>query len=199
MSLEAGPVSSSVSQLEFADALLRAAIRPERIGAVVTRIMQENNDIGPIVIGPGGLLRADARMRGETATVEPDESDLCQFDVHVPLVLWLDIHLGELHARLLARVHVRTHVTLIPDVPCALVIQLHPIRTCDVTVSTEGRNMLGRIITRFGMVTSLLAGQIATHANSLLSSPDLIEAFRIDILGLIDRAWDAGFVFGKSL
>lgn len=188
------PEPSAVSPVEFADALLRAAASPERIGAILTRILQDHSDVGPITIGPGGLLSAQIVTRTDLARIDPHETDHCQFGVRVPMLLWLDIRLGELTARLIAAVHVSTRITLVPDRPCVLVVQHQPIRAVDVVVKAEGRNTLGWIMTRFGLLGMFLAAQVAAQANTLLSRPDLVESSRIDVLGLIDRAWNAAHV-----
>ncbi|MRH90693.1 hypothetical protein GFY24_25175 [Nocardia sp. SYP-A9097] len=185
------PALSAVSPVEFADALLRAAANPDRIGTILTRIMQDHTDIGPNTIGPGGLLSVQVVARTDTVQIDPHQTDHCQFGVHVPVQVWIVIRLGEFNARLIAGVHISTRIMLVPDRPCVLVVQHQTIRAADVLVTVRGRNTLGWIMTRFGLLGPLLAAQVAAHANTLLSRPDLVELSRIDVLTLIDRAWDA--------
>ncbi|GAB0103943.1 hypothetical protein JMUB6875_29170 [Nocardia sp. JMUB6875] len=191
---EYDPAPSTVSLLEFADAILRAATSPERIGAVVTRIIQDHSDIGAIALGPGGLLSARVVNRTDLTRIEPDEDDLCRFGVCVPMLVWLDVGLGRISARFVAGIQLRTRIALVPDRPCALLIQHTPIGTADIAVSVKGQNLLGWLIARFVPLERLVATQVATHADALLSRPDLAQLTRIDVLELIDRAWDAGFI-----
>ncbi|WP_405496707.1 hypothetical protein [Nocardia sp. NBC_00511] len=193
------PVSEEVarqalSRLEFADAILRAAAGPERIGAVVDQVVRRHLEACSLEFGPRGLLAVDAVVRAEDSMVSPDPDDHRTFMVEIPLLIRFEARLVGLTARYLAGVHLTVRLTLDLTRPCVLVVRLHPVRAEDLTVRVKGLNTFGRITIRVVPLAALLATTIATRADALFTDPRLTDSTRIDVLDLIERAWDAGLV-----
>lgn len=187
-------VRRSLSRLEFADEILRAAASPERIGAIVTAVVRDRLDVGPIGVGPAGLLTARAAGRTCHATVEPDPNDRCRLVLRIPLLLRIDVRLGTLEARFVAGVDLRTRLDLVLDRPCALLVQLHPVRRADVAVRVRGIDLLGRTAVLVAPIARLVSIHVADHANTVFADPQLTQLARIDVVELIDRAWESGLL-----
>ncbi|WP_067720840.1 hypothetical protein [Nocardia yamanashiensis] len=184
----------SLSRLEFADEILRAAASPERIGAVVTAVVRDRLDIGPIGFGPAGLLTARAAGRTDHAMVEPDPNDHCRLILRIPLLLRIDAGLGKLEARFVAGVDLRTELDLVLSHPCALLVRLHPVRPADVAVRVRGIDLLGRAAVLVAPIARLVSIQVADHTNTVFTDPQLTQLTRIDVVQLIDRAWESGLL-----
>ncbi|WP_146251215.1 hypothetical protein [Nocardia tenerifensis] len=187
-----------LAQLAFADEVLRAAARPERIAAVVARILGDRLDIGPVPLGPGGVLTARAVGTPEHIRIEPSDTDCREVGVVVPISLRLDVSLGAVSARFIAGVRVRTRITLVPDQPCALLFLQDEVRRSDVVARVHGENVLGKLAERAGGIDAIVVDHVVDYANSLFTSPELAELRRIDVADLIDRAWNAGLILGPD-
>ncbi|AYF74798.1 hypothetical protein D7D52_14025 [Nocardia yunnanensis] len=190
-------VRQGLSRLEFADEILRAAASPERIGTVLTGILRDRLTVGPMPFGPGGLMSVHAVGRMQDATVESDVRDHTRLTVHLPMVLRVDVHVGGMCAKFLAGVCIRVLIALALDRPCALLVQPAPVSPADVTVRIHGVNTLARWASRTGVVSPLLAAEVAAHANTILEDPTLTAVSRIDVLDLIDRAWSSGLILDR--
>lgn len=191
-------VSPPLSPVEFADEVLRAAARPERIATVVARIIGDSLDIGPVPLGPGGVLTARAAGRPEQIRIEPSTTDHREVGVIVPILLRLNVSLGTVNARFLAAVCVRTRITLVPNRPCALLVQQDEVRRGDVIATVRGDNVLGRVLEHLGPIAPMVVDHVVAYANSLFTRPELAELRRIDVADLIERAWDAGLIFAPG-
>ncbi|GAB0106854.1 hypothetical protein JMUB6875_58440 [Nocardia sp. JMUB6875] len=184
----------SLSRLEFADEILRAAASPERIGSIVTGVLCDRLDVGPIGFGPAGILSAHAVGRAHPATIEPHPDDHCALDLHIPLALRIDVRIGSVVARFGAGVRLRARLTLELDRPCTVIVRHRPVRTEDVVARVRGLNPIGRAAMEFVPVGRLVASRVAAHANTVFADPEVARLTRIDVVQLIGRAWDAGLV-----
>ncbi|MFF3228367.1 hypothetical protein ACFYV7_36615 [Nocardia suismassiliense] len=193
------PVLSAQSRIAFADNLLRAATRPERIAEVVAEIIGDHIETGPIAVGPGGFFSAIAAGRTERVQVAPSETDCCEMAVLVPVTLRIQAGLGGISAHYLAAASVRTRVTLVPDAPCALVVRHRLISREDVVTKVRAQNVLARLTEPFARLNSLVADQVVAYVNNLMISPRVRELSRIDVAEVIERAWDTGLVTGRAV
>ncbi|MFE9578069.1 hypothetical protein ACFYO1_16905 [Nocardia sp. NPDC006044] len=184
---------SHQSRIAFADGLLRAATRPERVAELVDRLVGDRIDTGPIPIGPGGFLSAVAGGQAERIRIEPSETDCCDIAVIFPVTFRIRVGLGGIQADYLGAACIRTRVRLVPQEPCALSIQHRLITRRDVAVRVQAQNLLARFTGAFARVDNLVAEHVVAYVNSVVTSPGVLDASRIDVAELIDRAWDAGF------
>ncbi|TDP31921.1 hypothetical protein [Nocardia ignorata] len=193
------PVSSAYARIAFADNLLRAATRPERIAEVFATIIGDRIETGPITVGPGGLVSATAAGRTERAQVTPSQTDCCEMAVLVPVTFRIQARLGGIPAHYLAAACVRTRVTVVPAAPCALVVRHQSISRHNVTIKVRAKNALARLAEPFAHLNSLITDQVVSYVNRLVTSPRVRELSRIDVAQLIERAWDTGLVTGRMV
>ncbi|WP_378730709.1 hypothetical protein [Nocardia brasiliensis] len=193
------PISSAQSRIAFADNLLRAATRPERIAEVVAEIIGDHIETGPIAVGPGGLFSAIATGRTERVQVASSETDCCEMSVLVPVTFRIQAGLGGISAHYLAAACVQTRVTLVPDAPCALLVRHQLISRQDVVTKVRPQNVLARLTEPFARLNSLVADQVVAYVNTLVTSPRVRELSRIDVAELIERAWETGLLTSRSV
>ncbi|MFI6213209.1 hypothetical protein ACIBCD_14565 [Nocardia brasiliensis] len=191
-------ISTTQSRIAFADNLLRAATRSERIAELITRIIGDQIDTGPIPVGPGGFISALASGRAEQVRIAPSETDCCQMSVLVPVGFRIEAGVGGVAAHFLAATCVRTRITLVPHAPCALLVHHQPISRQDVVTKVRAQNLLARLATPFAHLNSIVTDQVVAYVNALMSSPRMLELTRIDIAEVIDRAWDTGLVTNRA-
>ncbi|WP_107657029.1 hypothetical protein [Nocardia suismassiliense] len=192
------PASPVQSRMAFADNVLRVATRPEHIAGVIAQIIGDHIETGPIALGPGGIVAATAAGRAEGVQVVPSETDCCEMSVLVPVAFRIQASLGGIAAQYLAAACVRTRVTLVPDAPCALLIQHQRISRQDVVTKVRGQNTLARLTEPFARLNSLVADQVVAYVNALVTSPRVQALSRIDVAELIDRAFDTGAMTGRG-
>ncbi|WP_280392290.1 hypothetical protein [Nocardia brasiliensis] len=191
-------ISTTQSRIAFADNLLRAATRPERIAELITQIIGDQIDTGPIPVGPGGFISAVASGRAEQVRIAPSETDCCQMSILVPVIFRIEAGVGGVAARFLAATCVRTRITLVPHAPCALLVHHQPISRQDVVTKVRAQNFLARLATPFAHLNSIVTDQVVAYVNALMSSPRMLELTRIDIAEVIERAWDTGLVTNRA-
>ncbi|WP_249645409.1 hypothetical protein [Nocardia sputi] len=191
----AGSVPAEVlSRTDFADRVLRAAATPERIADVVTQIVGERIEIGPIPVALNGLVHATAI--GETGPVHATRCDSGAWDmaIAVPILLRLRVRLPGRTLRYIGAVRVLIRLALIPREPCGLFIRTDDVRAEDLTVRMRARDLTSRVVGGVGRVDSMVAEYILRYIDDLFAGPEFSDVRDIDIAHIIERAWDAGLV-----
>ncbi|WP_039801458.1 hypothetical protein [Nocardia araoensis] len=179
---------------QFTRAVLRAAAKPERIASVVTLVVGDRIEAGPIRVGPARLAVAAVEGRPGIVRAGPCEADGWDVGVEVPVMLRLRISMIGVVARFAGAVAVRMRFALVPQDSCTLLVHTEEVGTEHVDVEVLPLNRAAELIHRIGDIRGVVADHIVAYLRELLTSREVLELRRIDVADLIDRAWDSGLL-----
>lgn len=177
----------------FARSFLETVVTAERAAEIVAGIVGPVVRFGPVPVGPHAMATATAE--GRLGQVRGHRRlDAGALVVTVAVALRIAVRLGEktlpAQADLLVRVRLRPRLVATP----ALAVDVDPIEDRDVAVETYTNGVSGVFLRRLGN----LDDEIRTHARDyvadLLDTGPARAARHIDILAVVDRAWDHGLV-----
>ncbi|WP_157534886.1 hypothetical protein [Nocardia inohanensis] len=189
--------SLDLSGIEFADRLLRAAADPGRIATLIAAVIGDTIEVGPLPLAPGGLVSAAAVGRAREVRVIPAADDYRVMAVRAPILLGLRVQLLGMVARYSAIVSVSTEIRLIPRLPCALSVEIAPVRGEQITTRLYARDALAKVIRYAVPVEALIESHVARYVNTVLEGPEVLGLRHIDVAEAIERAWDSGLLLSR--
>ncbi|MDQ1443484.1 MAG: hypothetical protein QOG97_3712 [Acidimicrobiaceae bacterium] len=205
---------TSLSPGDFALNLIRGTVTTARVAAVMKRIAGERIEVGPLRFGPGGAVTATGvgligpiqvtpavgagfgsgptgtnRSTGPTGST--GTTGTIAFDANIPGDLTIDLTAGSngRRHRYDGTVVVPLHITVVFEAPAWVVLDVATLRANEVTVRLRTTGMATFVLQTVGDANGEVAAQVAAVVNErVLAVADLR---RIDLAGLLDRAWDA--------
>ncbi len=179
---------------EFTHLLLIAAAPPHRVGDVVARLVGADFEIGPVPVGPGGVASATAyATRGQVHVAISDDPDWHQV-VTVPISLSVQVQLGKRGARYRGAVQVQTRLRLRLKQPCNVNVEIEDLTPDSIRTALEPVDAAAHVVDCVGGVEGTVADQVLDYVEDLMSRPEFEDALDIDVIRLMQRAWDAGLV-----
>jgi hypothetical protein len=185
---------SELTPEEFTHLLLIAAAPPQRVGEVVARLVGDEITVGPIPVGPGELATATAQgVRGQVHVATLDDADWHQI-VTVPIALSVELQLGSGSIRYHGAVQVQTRLRLQLERPCTVTVDIEEVAAHNIRTTVEPVGTAARIVGCVGSVDETVEEQVRGYVNDLMRSPEFEAALHIDVMTLMERAWDADLV-----
>jgi hypothetical protein len=179
---------------EFAHLLLIAAAPPDRVGDVVARLVGDDFSIGPVPVGPGGVASATAyATRGQVHVAIYEAADWHQI-VTVPISLSVEVQMGNRSAHYRGAVEVETRLRLRLKQPCNVRVEIEDITPDKIRTAIEPIGTAARVVDCVGGVEGTVAEQVLDFIDDLTSRPEFEDALNIDVIRVMQRAWDAGLV-----
>lgn len=179
---------------EFAHLVLIAAAPPHHVGDVVAGLVGEDVSIGPVPVGPGGVASATAYgTRGQVHVAVCEDADW-HLVVTVPMSVSVEVQVGSRSARYRGAVQVRTRLRLRLVQPCNVKVEIEDLNPDNISTAIEPVGTAARLVDCVGGVDAAVAEQVLDYVDDMVSRPRFQEALDIDVIGLMQRAWDAGLV-----
>lgn len=179
---------------EFTHLVLIAAAPPNRVGEVVARLVGDHITIGPLAVGPGGIASATARGTRGPVHVASCVHTYWRQSVTVPIGLWIDVQLGKRTVHYRGAVQIETRFRLRLDRPCTVTVEVEDVQEHHIRTVVEPAGVGARLIGCVGGVDETVAEQVLTYVKNLITSAEFDAAMHIDVMGLLQRAWDADLV-----
>jgi hypothetical protein len=154
--------------------------------------------VGPIPVGPGGLAVAEAVGRIGPVGVERMADRLVSFVASVPIDLSVEVRIAGARHRYSGNVSVPLRLTARTAEPLTLVIEMPDVVMRDVRVSLAASGVGARVLQRLGNVDDQVRRHVVQIANERLCSESARSARVIDVVALIDAAWDVPSASGRS-
>lgn len=185
---------SELSAEEFTDLVLTAAAPPDRVGEVVARLIGDHITIGPLAVGPGGIATATALgTRGDVLVASCSDAYWRQ-SVVIPIELQVDVKLANRRLHYLGAVQIETRFRLRLQRPCTVAVEVEDVQERHISTVVKPDGAGARLIGWIGGVNKTVAEQVLIYAKTLLASAEFDAAMHIDVMGLLQRAWDADLV-----
>lgn len=179
---------------EFTRLVLMAAAPPRRVGELVARLVGDHITIGPLAVGPRRMALATAHgTRGHVHVANCVDTYWTQL-VTVPIALLIDVALGKRAVRYRGTAEVKTRFRLRLDQPCTVTVEIEPLHAGLIRTVVEPMGAEARLIGCVGGVDKIVAEQVLIYVRNLLASANFDAAMHIDVIGLLERAWDADLV-----
>jgi hypothetical protein len=179
---------------EFTHLLLIAAVPPRRVGDVVARLVGDDFSIGPVPVGPGGVASATAyATRGQVHVAMSDDADWHQI-VTVPISVSVQVQLGNRSGRYRGAVQVQTRLRLRLTRPCNVNVEIEDLTADNIRTAIEPVGAAARVVDCVGGVDVTVADQVLDYVEDMVSRPEFEAALDIDVIRMMQRAWDAGLV-----
>ena len=179
---------------EFTHLVLIAAAPPHRVGAVVARLVGDDFSIGPLPVGPGGMASATAyATRGQVHVATSDDADWHQV-VTVPISLSVEVQVGKSSTRYRGAVQVQARLRLRLKQPCNVNVEIEDLNPENIRTAIEPVGTAARVVDCVGGVEATVADQVLDYIEDLMTRPQFEDALDIDVIQLMQRAWDAGLV-----
>lgn len=185
----------AIDAASFGDAFLAAAVTPERVLSVVTQLVGDGVRIGPIPAGPGGIATATAEGSAATIEVRRLDCDRHRFVVDIELDLQLEVAFRGQRFRYPVRVGVPVHLAVQAVAPISIRIDADPVRPDEICLEMRAEGRTARLLGLVGNVEGQLRRQAGACIEELIDTATGRRLRTIDLVALIDRAWDAGLVW----
>ncbi len=185
---------SELTAEEFTHLVLVAAAPPNRVGEVVARLIGDHITIGPLAVGPGGIGSATALgTRGEVLVASCSDTYWRQ-SVTIPIALRIAVQLANRTLHYRGAVQIQTRFRLRLDRPCTVTVEVEDVQERHISTVVKPDGAGARLIGWVGGVDKTVAEQVLIYAKTLLASAEFDTAMHIDVMGLLQRAWDADLV-----
>ena len=177
---------------DFGPAFIRHAVSNERIVGAVGEVAAAPIRFGPQSMGPAGAaeVRAEGRVR-DVRVADRREEPLLALRVDLAVDLDLRVTVAGAKHRFEADIGIPLGITVHAAPPLSLVIDIEPVRSRDVRLDLRASGLRSKVIQKIGDVDNELRRQVARVVNERVESEDAARLRTIDVLSLIDDAWQA--------
>lgn len=185
----------------FGTRFVRRAVTVERVSAAVGRLAGKSMRLGPLSLGPAGLVQAAASgVIGTPVVTQRDSADVVTFDVSVPVSLNLRLRVGQetsYHADvtvglvLLARAAEPPPPATPPLVggpALLLVIDIQRVRADDIGLTLRGSGLGAAILPFVEVLEREIRAQLALAVNRLVGTTEMRASRVIDVGARVDSA-----------
>ena len=186
-------MADHISYGEFGVRFVHEAVTDERVADAIAAIAGGSVEVGPLSAGPGGLARAGAKGRIGWPRIRADrDREPVTVAATLPVELDLRVDVAGASHRYRCDLEVALRLVLRTAVPLALVVDVEPVRTADVTVAVEASGVRARVLQRVGNLEDEVRRHVAAFVADRVSSDAAHDARVIELLPLINRAWSEG-------
>ncbi|MBB4136463.1 hypothetical protein BKA16_003015 [Gordonia humi] len=175
---------------QFGRRFFEVAVTEDRIGSAFASVAGESFQVGPLLVGPGGVARVEADVSIAEPRIRRNVAETITFVVELPLkiALLVDLKLDRI------RYDVTGLVTLPLTVRCAEPLQLRievaKPRPRDVIVDVSSDTMRGSIIRTIAQVDDEIRRVIAKFVADEVDKPEIKKARLIDVDVELGRAFE---------
>lgn len=172
----------------FGARFVRRAVTVERVSAAVGRLAGKSMRLGPLSLGPAGLMQVAASGVIGTPVVTPrDSAEVVTFDVSVPVSLGLRMRLGQ-ETSYHADVTVGLVLLARAAEPLLLVIDIQRVRADDIGLTLRGSGLGAAILPFVEVLEREIRAQLALAVNRLVGTTEMRASRVIDVGARVDSA-----------
>jgi hypothetical protein len=180
---------TSIPYEQFGVNFVTMAVTDERLADALAAVAGDVIKVGPLAVGPANAATVDAEGRIGAPSIERHEGTPLSFRAVLPVELSLDVKVAGVNHHYDARLAVPLHLTVHTAEPITLVIDVARVSSRDVDVRLKADGMRAKVLSRLGNVEDEIRRHVARFVREKVDSPAGERARRIEILPMIDRAW----------
>ena len=186
--VEAGP--QPIGYDEFGMRFMELVLHRDRVMESINRVLGADFQLGPIGAGPGRKV-AKVTATGTFGTAYGDAlPDVVGYNVNLPVNVAFHLDLGVDMLRFDAEVLLPLRLTMELVEPLTILWHITPPHPDDVTISVKSDNRRAAVLQKLTGLDGELRRFIVRFVDRELDKPHVRKAMRIDLVTLIDNAWE---------
>lgn len=175
---------------EFGMRFMDLVLHRDRVMESINRVLGEDFSLGPIGAGPGRKV-AKVTATGTFGTAFGEAlTDVVGYQVNLPVNVAFHLDLGVDMLRFDAEVLLPLRLTMELVEPLTILWHITPPHPDDVTIKVESDNRRGGVLQKLTGLDGELRRFIVRFVDRELEKPHVRKAMRIDLVTLIDNAWE---------
>jgi len=175
---------------EFGMRFMDLVLHRDRVMESINRVLGEDFSLGPIGAGPGRKV-AKVTATGTFGTAFGEAlTDVVGYQVNLPVDVAFHLDLGVDMLRFDAEVLLPLRLTMELVEPLTILWHITPPDPDDVTIRVESDNRRGGVLQKLTGLDGELRRFIVRFVDRELEKPHVRKAMRIDLVTLIDNAWE---------
>jgi hypothetical protein len=190
-SAEAIPPPKPIGYDEFGMRFMHLVLHKDRVMQSVNRVLGETFALGPIGAGPGRKV-AKVTATGSFGTAYGDPlPDVVGYTVNLPIHVSFDLDLQVDQMRFDADVLVPLRLTMDLVEPLTILWHITPPAPGDVQMTMAADSRRATMLRKIAGLDDELRRFVVRFTERELEKPHVKKALRIDLVTLIDNAWEA--------
>lgn len=184
-----------VPYAEFGEEFFRLAVTPERVVGAVDLLVGRPLELGPVGVGPGGLVKLRVRGAIEPARSEGLAGAEVAHRVVLPASVAFEVDLGVETHRFEARVTVPLVLRARAAAGLKVFVEVTPPTEDEIGIELQAQGIRASVLQRVAGVEAEVRRFVARYVTRELDEPYVRQARTIDVAAAIERAWQ-GLVSG---
>jgi hypothetical protein len=180
---------------EFGMRFMNLVLHRDRVMESINRVLGSDFQLGPIGAGPGRKVAkvtatgTFGTAYGEALTANPDEQRV-GYNVNLPVNVTFHLDLGVDMLRFDAEVVLPLRLTMELVEPLTILWHITPPHPDDVSIHLQSDNRRAAVLQKVTGLDGELRRFIVRFVDRELEKPHVRKAMRIDLVTLIDNAWE---------
>jgi hypothetical protein len=175
---------------EFGMRFMELVLHRDRVMESINRVLGDDFQLGPIGAGPGRKV-AKVTAEGTFGTAYGEAlPDVVGYEVNLPVNVAFHLDLGVDMMRFDAEVLLPLRLTMELVEPLTILWHIAPPHPDDVTIAVKSDNRRAAVLQKLTGLDGELRRFIVRFVDRELEKPHVRKAMRIDLVTLIDNAWE---------
>ncbi|MFL6157542.1 MAG: hypothetical protein ACJ72D_15720 [Marmoricola sp.] len=181
---------NALSYDEFGMRFMNLVLHRDRVMESINRVLGEDIKLGPIGAGPGRKV-AKATANGTFGKAYGEAlPDVVGYEVNLPVNVAFHLDLGVDMMRFDAAVLLPLRLTMELVEPLTILWHITPPHPDDVAIDVQSDNRRAAVLQKVTGLDGELRRFIVRFVERELEKPHVRKAMRIDLVTLIDNAWE---------
>ncbi len=184
------PAPTPLGYDEFGMRFMNLVLHRDRVMESINRVLGEEFHLGPIGAGPGRKV-AKVTASGVFGTAYGEAlSDVVGYNVNLPLSVAFTLDLGIDVLRFDAELVLPLRLTMDLVEPLTILWHISPPHPDEVVMTIASDSRRATVLQKLTGLDSELRRFIVRFVDRELEKPHVVRAMRIDLVTLIDNAWE---------
>ena len=175
---------------EFGMRFMNLVLHRDRVMQSVNRVLGESFALGPIGAGPGRKVAKVTASGTFGAAYGEALTDVVGYLVNLPVSVTFDLDVGVDVMRFEAEVLLPLRLTMELVEPLTILWHIAPPLPDEVEIDVQTDNRRSAVVQRLTGLDAELRRFIVRFVERELEKPHVRKAMRIDVVTLIDNAWE---------
>lgn len=175
---------------EFGMRFMDLVLHRDRVMQSINRVLGDEFQLGPIGAGPGRKVAKVTASGTFGAAYGEALTDVVGYNVNLPVDVTFHLDLGVDTMRFDAEVLLPLRLTMELVEPLTILWHIAPPAPDDVAINVESENRRAAVLQKLTGLDGELRAFIVRFVERELEKPHVRKAMKIDLVTLIDNAWE---------